>query len=359
MKIGIIFPKDSEATFDTTSKKTFGGASVQMYAIAEELVRTNQHDVFCVIPKLKNLSIGNDYKKWNLQEVFGQKKSVLRNVFSFHKIIRQEKPEVLMQHGLTLFSCLLALYCKIYKIKFVFMFAHDIEISGYYQSSQEKAFLFRLLLSYATLLVTQNQIQKKNLVDAYGINSHLMYVGLKKKENEAVLKDVVLWVARCDPWKQPEIFIRLAKSIPNQKFVMICPTVDPVYFSKIKKVAGEIQNLEFVDFVPFQETWNYFQRAKIFVNSSTFEGFPQTFVQAVSCGVPVVSLVVDPDGFISKYQCGVVCEGDEIKLFKAIQSLLNDNQLLSNLSNSSAKYGAENHSISLNVSSLISKISHV
>jgi glycosyltransferase involved in cell wall biosynthesis len=358
MKIGIIFPKDSVATFDTTSKKTFGGASVQMYAMAEELVRTNQHNVFCVIPKLKNLPTENDYRKWNLHEVFDKKKSVLHTVFSFHKIIRQEKPEVLIQHGLTLFSCLLAVYCKLYKIKFVFMFASDQEIYGRYQVTNKKCLLFKLLTKYTDVLVVQNIYQQEILKERYGIKGVLVYVGFPEREPFSGIKDIILWIGRCDKAKQPEIFIKLAKSIPGQKFVMICPAIDSGYFSKVKEIAGEVQNLEFVDFVPFQETWNYFDRAKLFVNTSTFEGFPQTFVQAVSCRVPIASLTVDPDSFITKEQCGVVCEGDENKLFSVIQSLLKDNQLLSTLSKSSAKYGTEKHSISLNVSRLISKISY-
>ena len=41
-------------------------------------------------------------------------------------------------------------------------------------------------------------------------------------------------------------------------------------------------------------------KSKILINTSSFEGFPNTFVQAWANGVPVISLKVDPDNIIKK-----------------------------------------------------------
>lgn len=354
MKIAVIFPKDSEAIFDGTSSKTFGGASIQMLAISTELSKQEGNNVFCLVPKISN-SLNNTNLR--LVEVFNVKKNILGTIYLFHKKIKQEYPDVIIQHGLTLFSCLLSLYCKFFKIKFIFMFASDLEVKGKYQSSSKKCFLFKFLLRNTNLLITQNKYQQKYLLSSYNLGSHLMYMGFPIREIKDVDRNSILWIGRCDPVKQPEIFIDLARKNLDLNFVMICPKVNEEYFQKIKKSIKDIKNLLFIDYVHFKGTWSYFDKAKVFVNTSKSEGFPQTFIQAVACGVPVVSLNVNPDNFITDYMCGFVCNNDQTQLTKNILKLVSDIGMYNELSFNCKTYSNRYHNLSVNVEHLLSIVS--
>ena len=103
----------------------------------------------------------------------------------------------------------------------------------------------------------------------------------------------ILWVSTVRKLKRPELFLNLAEKLPNLRFRMIGGPGDDEHplFESIKARAERIQNVEFLGFVPFSGTEEYFDRASVFVNTSESEGFPNTFLQAWGRGIPTVSFV--------------------------------------------------------------------
>ncbi|NJO88110.1 MAG: glycosyltransferase [Chloroflexia bacterium] len=144
-------------------------------------------------------------------------------------------------------------------------------------------------------------------------------------------KNCILWVSRFQGWKQPDLFIELAEKIPDERFWMICPPPkgkEIENWEKLKSRAILLPNLQFIDYVPFSQIQDYFNKAFVLVNTSRAEGFPNTFLQAAQGRAAIVSLAVNPGDFISKYDCGVFCENDFDLLVKNLAGLVKNKKLL-------------------------------
>jgi hypothetical protein len=81
----------------------------------------------------------------------------------------------------------------------------------------------------------------------------------------------------------------------------------------------------FLGFQPFHTTEEYFNKCKIFINTSEYEGFPNTFLQAWSRGIPVISYF-DPDNIIEKNNLGFVINSEE-ELAKRLKNVLSKKQI--------------------------------
>jgi hypothetical protein len=83
-------------------------------------------------------------------------------------------------------------------------------------------------------------------------------------------------------------------------------------------------NVIIYSYISFEDIEGFFARAFVFISTSEFEGFPNTFLQAGKYGVPILSYKVDPDGFIEANEAGIVAHGSFDRL-KAGLRLINDN----------------------------------
>ena len=97
--------------------------------------------------------------------------------------------------------------------------------------------------------------------------------------------------------------MRLAESMPDEQFVMICNSSehDKGIHSQLIDQSRHLSNLEFIEFVSHTEIRPYYARAKLLVNTSEIEGFPNTFIEAAIEKTPVVSLNVNPNGMFTAH----------------------------------------------------------
>lgn len=106
--------------------------------------------------------------------------------------------------------------------------------------------------------------------------------------------NLVLWVGGIRHVKRPDRFVEIAGSMPETRFRMVGgPTgrdaASMEYFETIRSQASRVPNLEFMGFLPLGEVEKHFDEARVFVNTSEHEGFPNTFLQAWGRGIPTVS----------------------------------------------------------------------
>jgi glycosyltransferase involved in cell wall biosynthesis len=105
----------------------------------------------------------------------------------------------------------------------------------------------------------------------------------------------VLWVATVRAQKRPEMFLEMARRLPGQRFVLVggsdSDRAGLEYARAISEAAAALPNVEYRGFMPFGEADRVFDGARLVVNTSTYEGFPNTFLQAWARGIPTVAFV--------------------------------------------------------------------
>ncbi|ODS41481.1 MAG: hypothetical protein A7315_06000 [Candidatus Altiarchaeales archaeon WOR_SM1_79] len=349
MKICFISPKAYQL-FNPEVKSTFGGAQVQLYYLANEFSGYKDVKIRFMVA-----DYGQDdveiHKKIKVYKSLNLKDNFIKQIIDFYRVFNKIDADIYIQRAPSPFSGIIAFYCKILNRKFAYMIGHDLETDGTYEKNNNllKSFFANLVFKYSDLIITQNEYQKMNLKQR-NIESTVIKSGYPVQEYIETKKNYILWVGRSESWKRPELFLKLAEQNPDFKFVMICPpsTYNPQLSGRIKKEAQKLNNLKFIDFVPFNQIDKYFGEAKIFVNTSTQEGFPNTFVQAAKNKTPIVSLSVNPDNFLERYECGFFCNNDIELINKNMNILLSNKNLYKRMSENAYNYAKKNHDIKKN-----------
>lgn len=193
------------------------------------------------------------------------------------------------------------------------------------------------------IVQTQHQIE---LASRFGVSPILVPspIDLERKFPREENPDLILWVGNSNERvKQPSVILELIRQLPDYRFTMIVTPVEQENYLRITEAAKGLSNLTLVSRIPFEEVERFYASARVLVNTSSFEGFPNAFLQAGKYGVPIVSLNVDPNGIFTGFACGLLCEGQEAKLKEAIERLMGDSALYARLSSNILDYVRKNH----------------
>jgi glycosyltransferase involved in cell wall biosynthesis len=154
-----------------------------------------------------------------------------------------------------------------------------------------------------------------------------------------------LWVGSFRRIKRPELFLELARRIPEARFTLIGGRGDddPEY-RDLPARAREIANMRYEGFVQPEKMDPYYSRARAFVNTSTMEGFPNTYLHSWVHGVPVLTIEIDPDSLITGNRTGIVT-GTFEGLVEAARRLCADARLWADMSARATGYVRAHHDI--------------
>ncbi len=106
----------------------------------------------------------------------------------------------------------------------------------------------------------------------------------------------VLWTATVRPDASAPSCSRDRAPAAQHRFVMIGgpdpgKRESPSTQRSIAEAAKALPNIEVSGFVPFAEAERAFNGARVVLNTSLYEGFPNTFLQAWSRGIPTVGFI--------------------------------------------------------------------
>lgn len=246
-----------------------------------------------------------------------------------------------------------ALICRLLRRRFVFVVASSADLrepGGNLEGSLGR--LYPLGLRLADAIVCRTQEQQAWLRARFGREGVLIRTGhpieaASSIEQSTGLSGRILWVGRGHPLKQPALFLDLAARLPHERFEMVImrDEAHADLMDAVRQRASALANLALHEDVPWADVGRFFRGAKLLVNSSTYEGFPNTFVQAALQGIPILSWTVDPDEVLQRHGIGVCADGSFDRLVQQAGQLCADESRRTTLGRQALEYGRRYHDL--------------
>jgi len=312
--------------------ETAGGAEFQQMLIGKALHKKGYDIAYISIdhgqPFVEIIDDLKVYKSYKPYEGIRGVRFFYPRLFKTWRALKAASADIYYVRCATFLPGIVAFFCQLYGKKFAYAGAHDTNFmpDNLRLSNKYEEILYKFGLRHAHTIIVQSEQQKKLLSDNFGrkgiILNNIYPFTTKKLTN--IDRNIILWVSTIKSWKRPEQFISLAKKFPSEKFVMIGGkegNSDGKYLMAVKEKADKVENIEFLGYQPLDITERYFDHCKVFINTSVYEGFPNTFLQAWNRGTPVISYV-DPNNVIKREKLGQVVSSEK-ELGNALAALLN------------------------------------
>jgi glycosyltransferase involved in cell wall biosynthesis len=151
-----------------------------------------------------------------------------------------------------------------------------------------------------------------------------------------------VYVGSLDKRKGFADFYRVVKESSGHNFKVIGSPRDKTgnpYYEKLKS----FENVKLTGRLSHEETLRQISESRALISTSPMEGFPNVFIEAWACGVPVLSLYVDPGNVIEKEELGVNAHGNINLLVEAINKIALNNGFVDR----AKEYIRKNHELNM------------
>ncbi len=173
-------------------------------------------------------------------------------------------------------------------------------------------------------------------------------------------KDIdFLWVARCQPIKRPHAFLDLCEALPEARCAMIAPNENAALWERVAARAAGLKNVTFIKRVPYGEAQSWYDRAEVFVNTSTWEGFANSFIQAGQGGAAILSLCVNTDELLTRFHAGICADDDWPRFVESARALFTDMNLRREMQAGAARFVSEWHDNARNVDRFVAGLANM
>ena len=228
-------------------------------------------------------------------------------------------------------SAELAYYCRGRGKKFILLVGSDQDLNPEIKSNSQyvtpygvRGFLMRYTLDHADAFILQTEQQRSLLREHFQQDGIVIRnpMDLTQKSQPVEHSKIILWVGKSDRVKRPELVLDLAKEFPEYDFMLIMSFSNEKIHSETLARAKNQPNVAIQTYIPYEQVEEIYAKAGLLVNTSVFEGFPNTFLQAAKYGVPILSLNVDPARMLTEYGCGRYCNGNFELMRSALEELM-------------------------------------
>jgi glycosyltransferase involved in cell wall biosynthesis len=339
-----------------------GGAQFQIKCLVEHLRTLKRYDVHYVARRVREAGPADGHTIHRIGD------SRPRSRFGYAmdapqllRALRGIRPHVIYQRIGCAYTGIAALYAGRSGARLIWHASSDADLEPALRVPERnfvRRRLERTLLNYgirhADIVVTQTRRQDEALRRNFGRDADAVIANFHPDptEQHSVAGPArVLWVANLKRLKQPDAFLRLAASLADLRdvrFVMVGAASTEAGESEwnraMQQQIAALPNVDYLGQRPQDEVNRLLSNATLFVNTSLYEGFPNTFIQAWLRDTPVVSLSVNPDNVFDDESLGY-CAGTEARLSEIVRGLLLDDALRRRVAARAGAHAREFHSM--------------
>jgi len=269
-----------------------------------------------------------------------RRRAVFFDACDLKRTLEELQADVLYQQAKQSYTAVCASYAKRAGIPFFFHVAHDFDL-GYrwitLRFSPNTPFDIVECLSgdwgikQATHIIVQSERQGKLLQKRFGRTADTVVRNFQPLPDTLPEKPEgpvqIFWVANLKDFKRPALFVELAESFAGRSDVLFLMAGRPApqrRFRPMMERIPKVPNLRFLGELPIDRVNTLMDQAAVHVNTSSYEGFPNTFLQAWARGAVVASLAVDPDEEGMESLGIGYCAGSMQRLHSIIDDLTRD-----------------------------------
>lgn len=318
-----------------------GGAEYQMACLLEALIALDAYEIFYLAHRIAPDFHPDGYRIVRIgKEGDALRWGYITHALPLYRALRGIKPDVIYQRVGGGYTAIAAHYARRHAACLIWHVAHDADVTRdatLAGRNPVRRFLERRSIEYglrhADHIVVQTERQASLLKLNFARTADAVIPNFHPLPRELIDKagaPRVVWVANLKPWKQPEVFVRLAAALSDLdqvRFIMVGAAAvgsgTGVWDELLMRSIKAASNIDYLGERHQAEVNELLARAHVFVNTSLHEGFPNTFIQAWMRDVPVVSLHVDPDGILDREAIGMYA-GSEEALAQAVRMLITD-----------------------------------
>lgn len=335
-----------------------GGAQYQAAKLIDVLIASEEFDIYYLTRNVDISFKPKGYKIIAIRKPFRVLRGLLfLDTLPLLKSLSEIKPDVIYTRIGCAYTGIAAFYAKHNRCKLVWHVSSDTNTTPQslrFSRSMLSDFLDRKIFEYgvrnADHIIAQTKFQALQLRNNFGKNTAEIIANFHPLPTEKISKGKlirVVWVANLKPLKQPEVFIRLANDLAfltDVEFILIgAMQGSSGWKTKISRQIHSTGNIRYLGCVPQEQVNAVLAESHILVNTSKWEGFTNTFIQAWMRKVPVVSLNINPDNLFDDRQLGFFAGHYEL-LKEYTEALIRDSELRNTMGEFAYQYALKYHS---------------
>lgn len=335
-----------------------GGCQYQIKCLLDANVLQKKYEIFILSRRADQNITPRNYTLINIVKPFAlQRYGFIFDASFLWQKLKEIAPDVIYQNMGTSYAGVAAHYARQYGCKFVLHLASDSDITPFKMGKNLKRlfpYIEKKVFGYAVrhnhCLIAQTRYQKHLVKKNFDQTCTAIISNFQPYPKETIQKGnpvKVVWIANFKVIKQPELFIRLAHDLHTMEiaaeFIMIGnpATIDgnawQNWQQSLEREMDKVPALSYIGGQSPDAVEAILAKSDILVNTSQFEGFSNTFIQAWMRCVPVVSLHSNPDNLLSDGRIGLISNNYN-QLCKDVIRLIKDAELRTQMGAQAREY---------------------